>query len=91
MRIAGARLDRRQAEPRRSAIPVADSRREGSRHSTRPASRFLTLRPTPRSLTSSRRPSKLAQSRLVMRLPYHINDPAFAKALVEQFLSLPRE
>ncbi len=29
--------------------------------------------------------------RSIVRLPYHINDPAFAQALVESFLSLQPE
>ena len=78
-------LHRRQAEPHGRPGALPDSR--GRRLRPRRAGQAVlgSRRRTRLCLTPSQRISESTSSRKLIRLPHHINDPAFADALVANF------
>ena len=78
----------RQAESGVRAVSDSAARERDSRRSTLRGSRSMTPRPTSHFLTSSKPSCSTHLVRSIRRLPVHINDPAFARALVDAFLSL---
>ena len=77
-------LDRRASSTAARARCASSFPRAASRRSTRRASPFTIPRPTPRcSPRIEATVSAGGRSRRLIRLPLHINDPAFADALVE--------
>ena len=81
VRWIAAKLNR-ATPPFRLLIPEKGVRRLDS-----PGGRSSTPRQTQHSSTSSKGPS-LEPGRSILRLPCHINDPAFAQTLAESFLGV---